>query len=121
MIDSQQRSALNSYLRQAAGQDLTPAQRDQIRAQGDHAEALLANQHLTEFLYHFRFTVMDALSGITSHDADANARRIALANQLSGIDAFQDGLRRAVSLRNRVVNTQSNSVPRASHKETQTP
>ena len=82
---------------------LTPAQRDTVKAYGSQAEALLLNRDLAQFIHHFKFEINDALVNITKHDPEANAERIALANQLSGLDAFVVSLKRAVYHKNKVV------------------
>lgn len=87
-------------------QAMTPAERDRVRDHGSRAEALLKNTDLVQFIHQFRFEVADALAGITGHDADSNARRVALSNHLSGIDAFVATLQRAVHHKNRMVREQ---------------
>lgn len=102
---------------------LSPAQADQVKNHGSKAEALLANHDLVMFIHQFRFEVADAIAGITGHDPDSNARRVALGNQLSGIDAFIATLQRAVYMKNRVVSEQEGprSAPRDTTKEVYQP
>ena len=87
---------------------LTPSQRDAVKVYGSQAEALIKNRDLAMFIHHFRFEVNDALVGITAHTAEANAERIALAHQLSGIDAFINSLKSAVYKRNRMLEAEKN-------------
>jgi len=47
------------------------------------------------------------LTQITGHTQDDNSRRIALSNQLAGLDSFVATLQRAVYLKNRVVTLQT--------------
>jgi hypothetical protein len=61
------------------------------------------------FVHHFKFSLADDLASIRSHQPDDNARRIALSNELAGIDNFVNSLKRAVYLKNRIGNT--NEVP----------
>lgn len=120
MIQAEAIEAYNNRIR--ATQDLrniTPAQADLIKNHGSRADALLKNHDLVQFIHQFRFEVCDVIAGITQHDADSNARRIALSNQLSGIDAFVATLQRAVYHKNRVVSEQEGpvSTPRDATKE----
>ena len=81
----------------------SPAQRDQVKKYGSDAEALLKNRELALFVHHFKFSLSDILLTITSHSDEANAHRVAVANQLTGIDAFIGSLKQAVVMRNRIV------------------
>jgi len=90
---------------------LTTSQKDQIRHYGSTAEGLLKNKDLTMFVHHFKFSLADELATIRSHGPDDNARRVALSNELAGIDNFVNSLKRAVYLKNRIGNT--NQVPDA--------
>jgi hypothetical protein len=49
---------------------------------------------------------MDQLSAIRGYTEEDNTRRVALSNQLAGIDSFIAGLQRAVYMKNRVVSPQ---------------
>lgn len=85
---------------------MTPSQLDQVKNYGSKAEALLKNKDLALMIHHFKFEVADALAGLQAYDQDSNTRRIALANQLTGIDQFIATLQRAVYMKNRVVTQQ---------------
>jgi hypothetical protein len=85
----------------------TPAQRDQVKQYGSDAEALLKNRELALFVHHFKFTLSDILLTIVSHSDEANAHRVAVANQLTGIDAFIGSLKRAVVMKNRIIEWES--------------
>jgi hypothetical protein len=85
--------------------NLTPAQADRVRHYGSQAENLLKNKDLAMFIHHFKFEVTDALSSIRGHTPDENAERVALSNQLVGIDSFVSSLKRAAYLKNRIGNT----------------
>jgi len=82
---------------------LTTSQKDQVKHYGSLAEALLKNRDLAMFVHHFKFSLADDLASIRSHQPEDNARRIALSNELAGIDSFVNSLKRAVYLKNRVV------------------
>ena len=88
---------LNNYKK------FTPAQRDQAKKYGSDAEALLKNRELALFVHHFKFDLADGLITIPGHSADDNARRVAVANQLTGMDAFIASLKRAVMIKNRIL------------------
>jgi hypothetical protein len=79
---------------------LTPSQRDAVKQYGSLAENLLTNRDLAMFVHHFKFEVNDAMANIRTHTEEANAERIALANQLSGIDSFVNTLKSAVYKKN---------------------
>jgi len=85
---------------------LTASQKDQVRHYGSLAEALLKNKDLAMFVHHFKFSLADELASIRSHQPDDNARRIAISNELVGIDDFVNSLKRAVYLKNRIGNTE---------------
>jgi hypothetical protein len=80
---------------------------DRVKAHGSTAEALLKNRDLALFIHQHKFDVVDQLTQISGHTADDNSRRIALSNQLAGIDSFVATLQRAVYLKNRVVTQQT--------------
>jgi len=86
--------------------NLTPSQKDKIRNYGSQAENLLKNRDLAMFIHHFKFQITDELIAISTHSEIDNAERIALSNQLKGIDSFINSLKRAVILKNRFGNTE---------------
>jgi hypothetical protein len=88
---------LNNYKK------FSPAQRDQAKKYGSDAEALLKNRELALFVHHFKFDLADSLITIPGHSPDDNSRRVAVANQLAGMDAFIATLKRAVVMRNRII------------------
>lgn len=86
---------------------LTPSQRDAVKQYGSLAEALLTNRDLAMFVHHFKFEVNDAMANIRTHSTEANAERIALANQLSGIDSFVNTLKSAVYKKNVLIKAEN--------------
>jgi hypothetical protein len=86
---------------------LTPSQRDAVKSYGSLAENLLTNRDLAMFVHHFKFEVNDAMANIRTHSEEANAERIALANQLSGIDSFVNTLKSAVYKKNVLVRSEN--------------
>lgn len=124
MIDATAIDSYNSRLTVNLGdlRTITVSQRDRVKQHGSRAEALLKNADMAMFIHQHKFDIMDQLSMISGHDPDSNARRIALSNQLVGIDAFVAGLQRAVYLKNRVVSEQEGPAePRAATKEVYQP
>ena len=75
---------------------LTNTQKDRIRHYGSLAEALLKHRDLAMFIHHYKFDIADQLSGLRGHSSEDNNQRIALANELVGIDGFVNSLKRAV-------------------------
>jgi hypothetical protein len=86
---------------------LTPSQRDAVKNYGSIAESMLTNRDLAMFIHHFKFEVNDAMANIRTHSTEANAERIALANQLSGIDSFVNTLKSAVYKKNVLIRSES--------------
>ena len=109
MINEEAVKAYNSRLTVDLGQasKLSPAQKDQVRHYGSLAEALMKNRDLAMFIHHFKFAIADELAGIRGHSEEDNAQRVALSNQLVGIDSFVNSLKRAVYYKNRVGNAQA--------------
>lgn len=86
--------------------DLTPQQKDKIRTYGSQAENLMKNRDLAMFIHHHKFDIADQLAGIRGHSTEDNALRIALSNELTGIDNFINSLKRAVYLKSKVGNSE---------------
>ena len=86
---------------------LTTAQQDRVRHYGSQAEALIKNRDFAMFVHHFKFSLADELASIRGHQPDDNARRVALSNELAGIDNFVGSLKRAVYLKNRIGNAEA--------------
>lgn len=85
---------------------LSPAQQDRVRHYGSQAEALLKNRDLAMFIHHWKFEVNDTLAGIRGHTKDDDNQRVALCNELAGIDSFITSLKRAVYLKSKLGNTE---------------
>jgi hypothetical protein len=111
MINDEAVDHYNSRLTVDLGnlKNLTVSQLDGVRHYGSQAESLLKNRDLAMFIHHFKFSQADALSGIRGHTPDDNSQRVAISNELAGIDNFVSSLKRAVYLKNRIGNT--NTVP----------
>lgn len=82
---------------------LTVSQRDQVKSYGSQAEALLKNRDLAMFIHHYKFLLSDQLGELSGHTQEANAERVATANNLSGINGFVNSLKRAVYYKNKVI------------------
>jgi hypothetical protein len=86
---------------------MRPAQLDQVKSQGSNAEALLKNRDFALFVHQYKFEILDSITAVTGHREEDNSRRVALSNQLAGIDGFVASLQRAVHMKNRVVSNQA--------------
>jgi len=86
--------------------NLSPQQQDRIRNYGSQAENLLKNRDLAMFVHHFKFQLADELIEISGHTVDDNTKRIALSNELKGIDSFVNSLKKAVYYKNKLGNTE---------------
>jgi hypothetical protein len=86
---------------------MRPAQLDQVKSQGSNAEALLKNRDFALFVHQYKFEILDSITAVTGHKEEDNSRRVALSNQLAGIDGFVAALQRAVHMKNRVVSNQA--------------
>jgi hypothetical protein len=85
---------------------LSPAQQDKVRHYGSLAERLLKDKDFAMFVHHFKFELADNLSNIRGHTADDDKQRVALCNELAGIDSFITSLKRAVYLKSKLGNTE---------------
>lgn len=86
---------------------MTPAQLDRVKTIGTAAENLLKNKDFVLFIRQFQIESVDSLTEIKAHNIEDNNARIAISNQLSGIDNFIGLLKRQVYLKNRVVTQQT--------------
>ena len=104
MINNETIEAYNSRLTVDLNniKKMTPAQLDRVKSYGSQAEALLKNKDLALFIHHFKFELADTLANLNGHTPDDNARRIALSNELRGIDQFIATLQRAVYMKNKI-------------------
>lgn len=89
---------------------MTAAQLDRVKNYGSQAENLLMNRDFAQFIHHYKFDVLDQLSNLSGHTEEDNTRRIAMSNQLAGIDGFIASLQRAKFFKDRVVNQQNKQV-----------
>lgn len=80
---------------------------DALKALGSEAEALLLNRNFALAIHTTKFNITDAISDIGSHSADDNSKRIALTNQLAGLDALVNTLKESVYLKNKIVEHQN--------------
>jgi hypothetical protein len=86
---------------------MTQGELDRIRLLGNQAEGLIKNKDLALFVHTTKIEIMEQLSELRGHTEDDNRRRIALANQLAGLEAFVEQLKLAVGNRNLVVKQQA--------------
>jgi hypothetical protein len=87
---------------------MRPAQLDTLKNEGSQAEALLKHRELALFIHQYKFELLDALSAITGHTEEDNSRRVAISNQVAGIDGFVNTLKRSVYMKNKIVTQQAN-------------
>lgn len=85
---------------------LTPAERDRVITHGSAAENLLRQKEFAQFVHQFKFDLADELTAIKGHTDEDNNRRVAVANQLVGIEGFVASLQRAVYMKSRAVTPQ---------------
>jgi len=86
---------------------MTPAQADAVKVWGSNAENLMKNRDLAQFVHEYKFELCDQLADIKGHSADDNACRIAIGNQIAGMDGFIALLKKAVYYKNTVVSAQT--------------
>lgn len=89
---------------------MKPAEHDRVKTTGSAAENLLKNREFAMFVHQFKFEVCDQLADIANHTDPDNALRIALTNQIRGMDQFVNMLKRAVYFKNRVVTLQAENL-----------
>jgi len=85
---------------------MTPSQLDKVKVLGTAAENLMKNKDLAQFIHQFKFERLDIMTELSGHTEVDNTTRIAIANQLSGIDEFVRSLKRAAYMKDRVVSLQ---------------
>lgn len=96
---------------------MKPSELDRVKAQGSQAEALLTNRDMALFIHQFKFELTDALTAIGGYTEEDNNKRVAISNQLAGIDGFVASLQRAVYMKNRVVTLQTAPTPNSKGNE----
>jgi hypothetical protein len=85
---------------------MSTVQLDRVKATGSAAENLLVNREFVLFVRQHQLEIMDVLAEIKGHTLEDNNLRVALSNQLSGIEGFINLLKRAKYMKNRVVTQQ---------------
>lgn len=85
---------------------MTASQLDAVKSWGSKAENLLTNKDLAQFIHEYKFDLADQLADIIGHDEESNARRIAIANKIAGVDDFINVLKRATYYKNQAVSQQ---------------
>ena len=110
MLTPQQIEALNSKISTLNYKNFTVEEQDRAIRWGNDAEQLLDNNSFAVFITSFKLDVVDELSNISSYTDELNNKRLALSNQISGIDRFVESLKSSVALKNRLVTIQKGSV-----------
>jgi len=113
MVNDDVVQAFNSRIRVDLNntKKMTPAQLDRVKTYGTQAENMLMNKDFVQFIHHWKFDTAEAIGSVSGHTEEDNARRVALSNQLAGIDSFIASLQRAKYYKDRVVSQQQQSVP----------
>lgn len=119
MIEPQVIDAFNTRLTVDLNsiKSMTVTQQDQVKVSGSQAEALLKNRDMALFIHQYKFELLDQLASLQGHTSDNNSQRVAIANQLAGIDGFIASLKRMVYFKNRVVTLQNPSVAPTHNQE----
>ena len=86
---------------------MSASQLDAVKVWGSKAENLLTNKDLAQFIHEYKFDLTDQLADIIGHDPESNARRIAIANKIAGVDDFINVLKRATYYKNTAVSQQN--------------
>ena len=86
---------------------MSPAQQDRVKDLGSQAENLLKNRDFAYFVHTYKFECIDQLAEIATYTQADDAKRVAISNQIAGIDGFVKSLKRAVYYKNRVVTNQT--------------
>jgi len=86
--------------------DMSASQKDRVRHYGSQAEALIKNRDFAMFVHHYKFELADNIASLRGHSVEDNLQRVALCNELVGIDGFVNSLKRAVYWKNRVGNNE---------------
>jgi hypothetical protein len=89
---------------------MSPSQLDRVKEIGSQAENLLRNRDFAYFVHIFKFDRIDVLAEVGAHGIEQNNERIAISNQLTGLDEFVKSLKRAVYFKNKVVSLQTGQV-----------
>jgi len=89
---------------------MSPQQLDRVKNTGTAAENLLANREFILFVRQFQLETMDVLTDVKGHNQEDNCLRVALSNQLAGIDGFIALLKKAKYIKDRVVTQQSSQM-----------
>jgi hypothetical protein len=88
---------------------MTPAQLDKVKTVGTSAENLMKNRDFAMFIHNFKFEKLDAIGEINGHTPEDNAARIAITQQIAGIDDFIVMLKKAAYIKDRIVSSQQGS------------
>ena len=89
---------------------MKPAELDRVKATGSSAENLMKNREFAMFVHQYKFELCDQLTDVVGHTAEDNALRVAISNQVRGIDIFVSMLRRAAYFKDKVVSQQQSAM-----------
>jgi hypothetical protein len=86
---------------------MSASQLDSVKTYGSAAENLLKNKDFALFVHHFKFDQASELSSVIGHKDEDNAKRVAVAHNIAGVEKFVESLQRAVFYKNQAVSIQS--------------
>ena len=110
MLTPEQIAAYNTRVSHTNINKLSADEQTQAINTGTDAQILLDNGSLALFINSVKFDIIEELGTMSSHTEEINNKRIALANELAGIERFVDSLRYAVNFKERLVTLQKGSV-----------
>lgn len=86
---------------------MSPSELDKIKQQGSFAENFLNNNELNTFINWYKVTLYKDLSAVNGFTQEHDAKRVAIAHHIAGIEGFVEYLSKMVERKNRVVSIQS--------------
>lgn len=87
--------------------DKSASELDKIKQTGSSVENLLNNSELNTFINWYCISQYQELSSVNGFTEEQNAKRVAIAHRLAGVEGFVDYLNRLVKRKNDVVTYQS--------------
>lgn len=89
---------------------MSPSEQDKVKVTGSLAENLINNVDLQTFVSGFKKTLYKDLTAIQGFTEEHNAKRLAITQQIVGIEGFVDYLMKQVERKNKVVNLQGPTI-----------
>jgi len=89
---------------------LSASEQDKIKVRGSLAENLINNVDLQTFVIDYKKTLYKELTAIQGYTNEHDAKRLAITQQIVGIEGFVDYLAKQVDNKNKVVNLQGPTI-----------